>query len=98
MDYLPWINKLYYLVAQEETNCNSSHVTDDHILANAYETKNSYGRGRGMNHGKNNSRYCTYCHTYGNIVEFCYQNHGHYNINKPISSANSYNNNDNDSY
>lgn len=59
MDSLRSINKIYSLIAQEESNMIATFVVDDSILfANAYDAKKAYGRGRGS-FGKNNSRYCT---------------------------------------
>lgn len=46
MECLPSINKVYSLVEQEESNCSVIPVVDDVTLANAYDSKKIYGRGK----------------------------------------------------
>lgn len=88
MNCLTSINKVYSLVAQEESNCSPTPITDHFILTNAYDVKKSYGWGKCMNNGKHNSWYCTHYHRYDQIMEFSYQKHGHPNINKLYSYTN----------
>lgn len=94
MESLPSINKVYSLIAQEESNHIAAYVNifdESSILTNAYEANISYGRGRGKSYGgsrKNNSRYFTHCHKYGHTIEFFYQKHGHPQVNKSINTYN----------
>lgn len=61
LETLPSINKTYSLVAQEESNMSPSATLDtSNIMANALDTRRSYGQGRGSIN-KTNSRFCTHC-------------------------------------
>lgn len=90
------INKLYSLVAQEESNHIPTHVhvvDEAIILTNSYKAKKSYGHGGGTIYGgsnQKNSRYYINCHKYGHTVQFCYGKHAHPQVNK---STNTYNTN-----
>jgi len=81
MDPLPSINKVYSMVAQEESNnvASTPHVSteDSSILVNASDARKPFmlGKVSGAPQSKNNSRYCTFCHRNNHTVEYCYQKH-----------------------
>lgn len=62
MDFFSSINKVYSSVANEESNTTFAPIVNEsNILTNAYDAKQIYGRGRGINYegnDHNNSRYC----------------------------------------
>jgi len=80
MDPLPHLNKVYSLVAQEESH-EGLHVTDDSkALINAVEIKKPYGRDRGYilqgGRGKGLSPQYTFCGRSGYTIDSYYRKHG----------------------
>jgi len=80
MDRLLSINKVYYMVIQEENNnaAPTPHVSTEYssIVVNASDTRKPFVRGKpsfGASQTKNNSRYCTFCHRNNHTVEYFYQ-------------------------
>jgi len=62
MDPLPPLNKVYSLVAQEESHEGIDVVDDIKVLVNAVESKKPYGRGKGsIPQGGKGSRQCNFC-------------------------------------
>lgn len=60
MNPLPPLNKVYSLVAQEESHEGIDVVDDSKVLVNAVESKKPYGRGKGsIPQGRKGSRQCS---------------------------------------
>jgi len=77
MDHLPPLNKVYSLVAQEESHEGINVVNDSKVLVNAVESKKPYGRGKGSTpQGGKGSRQCSLCGKSGHTIETCYRKHG----------------------
>lgn len=93
MDLLPPLNKVYSLVAQEESHKGIDVVDDSKFLVNAVESKKPYGRGKGsIPQGRKGSRQCSFCGKSGHTIKTGYRKHGfppNYGNGKFNSNANS---------
>jgi len=62
MDPLPLLNKVYSLVAQEESHEGIDVVDDSKVLVNVVESKKPYGKGKGFTpQGGKERRQCSFC-------------------------------------
>jgi len=83
---LPFLNKVYSMVIQEESNTStipSVSVSDDSdIQLNASYAKKFQPRGKGSSYGNNAkpTRFCTFYKRTNHTVDFCYQKHGYPNF------------------
>jgi len=88
---LPYLNKVFSLVLQEERNNtplpSPPSLDDSNILFNASDARKPQGHGKGSFH-KPSSRFCTFCSRHIHTVNFCYQKHGYPNVNKHNSQVN----------
>jgi hypothetical protein len=89
MDPLPGLNKVYSLVVQEENNHPPVAAIDESSsLINAAQKSAYRGKGTSNGGGKNNSKYCTFCHRNNHVVEFCYAKHGYPGQGRTAASVN----------
>ncbi|MCH84099.1 integrase catalytic region, partial [Trifolium medium] len=89
MDPLPPLNKVYSLVVQEENNHPPVAIVEDSTsLINAAQRSLNRGKSAYNGGGKNNSKYCTFCHRNNHVVEFCYAKHGYPNQVKNSATVN----------
>ena len=76
LDPLPSLNKVFFLVIQEESNnVLAPSLEEGSVLVNASDARRPQGRGRGSIN-KPSVRYCSFCNRYNHTIEFCYQKHG----------------------
>ncbi|XP_039687398.1 uncharacterized protein [Medicago truncatula] len=92
IDPLPSINKVYFVVIQEESNNHSlsSSIGEPSSIINVVDSRKPQGRGRGYFSGSKPPRHCSFCGKNNHTIEYCDQKHGHPNPNfhKHNSSVN----------
>jgi len=85
LDPLSFINKVYSLVIQEESNNHYvSFLIDEPLsIINVVDSRKPQGRGRGRVYfsGFKPPRHCSFCGKNNHTIEYCYQKHGHSNPN-----------------
>lgn len=66
LETLPFINKIYSLIAQEERNITPTPTFEaSNLVTNAFDAKRGLGRGNLFTH----------CNKHGHAIDFCYQKH-----------------------
>ncbi|XP_030964928.1 cysteine-rich receptor-like protein kinase 6 [Quercus lobata] len=79
MDPLPFINKVYSLLIQEERHCIMGNNSGPHVESSTLVTElsSSSGNKNKMNSKGKEKHGCNHCGMMGHVVEKCYKIHGY---------------------